>query len=153
MNKMNKINKKDRIEIIERMKKAINVETDVELAKYFDTMDKKQAGRAVNAYKIRGDASFYAKIVEFGIKHNVSVNWLVSGTGEMFIQTPQDTAFTPDERDLTSKLLAVLRHGPDEEMKTVFRNLVNTYYTAYTRAAGDSADKPKSKGGERTNVK
>lgn len=145
---MNKINKKDRIEIIERMKKAVSVETDVELAKYFDTMDKKQAGQAINVYKIRGGASFYAKLCEFGIKHNISVNWLINGTGDMFMQTPQDAAGTPEERDLIHKLLAVLRRGPDEEMKTVFRNLVNTYYLAYAGAAGDSTGSPDTKGGD-----
>jgi len=142
--KITETEKKLNKEIIKRMKKVANVEKDIDL-----TINSDITKANINAFKCLGIRSFYKIIVEFGIKHNASVNWLVSGSGEMFIQTPQDTAITPEERDLTGKLLAVLRHGPDEEMKTVFRNLVNTYYTAYARAAGNSADKPDTKGGGR----
>lgn len=143
--KINETIKKSNKEIVERMKKVVNVENDIDL-----TINSDITKSDISHFKSNNNRAFYKIIVDFCIKHNVNVIWLVDGSGEMFIQTPQDTANTPEERDLTSKLLTILRHGPDEEMKTVFRNLVNTYYTAYSRAAGNLANKPDLKGGDRS---
>jgi hypothetical protein len=141
--KTDKTIKKHNKEIIERMKMVVNIKKDIDL-----TINSDITKNDISSFKSHNNRAFYKIIVDFCIKHNVNVIWLIDGVGEMFIQTPQDTANTPEERDLTSKLLAILRRGPDEEMKTVFRNLVNTYYSAYAKAAGNSAGRPDSKGGD-----
>lgn len=135
--KISEIIKKHNEEIVDRMKKAVNVENDIDL-----TINSDITKSDINHFKSQGTGTFYKKIIGFCTKHNVNVLWLINGTGEMFIQTHQDAASTPEERDLIHKLLAVLRRGPDEEMKTVFRNLVDTYYAAYSKVAGDSTGKP-----------
>lgn len=140
--KINETIKKHNEEIIERMKEVVNVKNDVDL-----TINSDITKSDINHFKSQDTGTFYKKIIDFCIKHNVNVIWLIDGAGEMFVQTPQDTPDTPEERDIISKLLAILRHGPDEEMKTVFRNLVNVYYTAYSRTAGNLTDKPDAKGG------
>lgn len=141
--KISETTKKHNEEIIERMKKAVNVKNYIDL-----TINSDITKSDISHFKSEDTGTFYKKIIDFCVKHNVNVIWLIDGVGEMFIQTPQDTANTPEERDLTSKLLTILRHGPDEEMKTVFGNLVSTYYTAYSRAAGNLIDKTDPKGGE-----
>ena len=127
--KINKNIKKHNKEIVDRMKKAIDVKNDIDL-----TIDSDITKSDINSFKSQNNRAFYKIIVDFCIKHNVNVIWLINGEGEIYIKTHEDSASTSEERDLICKLLAVLRHGPDEEMKTVFRNLVNTYYTAYSKA-------------------
>ena len=150
--KTDKTIKKHNKEIVERMKMVVNIKKDIDL-----TINSDITKNDISSFKSHNNRAFYKIIVDFCIKHNVNVIWLVEGTGDMYIQTHQDTASTPEERDLIRKLLAVLRHGPDENIKIVFRNLVNTYYTAYGKAAGNSAnlsvcnaqaDKPDQKGGD-----
>lgn len=135
--KTDKTIKKHNKEIVERMKMVVNIKKDIDL-----TINSDITKNDISSFKSHNNRAFYKIIVDFCIKHNVNVVWLMNGTGEMFIQTPQDTADTPEERDIISKLLAVLRHGPDEEMKTVFGNLVNTYYTAYSKADTKGGDQP-----------
>lgn len=143
MEKINKIIKKHNKEIVERVKKVVGVTYDEEL------ISKSDFTRGdLNSFKTRDNRAFYKKLVYFCVERNVNVIWLINGAGDMFIQTPQDAANTPEERDLIRKLLAVLRHSPDEAMKAVFGNLLETYDTAYFKVAGDSTGKPDLKGGD-----
>jgi len=146
--KINKNIKKHNKEIVDRMKKVIDVKNDIDL-----TIDSDITKSDINSFKSQNNRAFYKIIVDFCIKHNVNVIWLINGEGEMYIKTHEDSASTSEERDLIRRLLAVLRHGPDEAMKIVFRSLINIYDIAYSKAAGNSADKPDPKGGGRSDVK
>src|SRR3972149_3927221 len=118
--KINKNIKKHNKEIVDRMKKAIDVKNDIDL-----TIDSDITKSDINSFKSQNNRAFYKIIVDFCIKHNVNVIWLINGEGEMYIKTHEDSASTSEERDLIRRLLAVLRHGPDEAMKIVFRSLIN----------------------------
>ena len=69
--------------IIARMRTIVKVKTDVALAEKLG--DAKKGVHHINAFKRRGDISFYYKIIEFGIKHNISINYIVNGMGPISI--------------------------------------------------------------------
>lgn len=135
MNKMDNFNKKSRKEIIERMKKAIGVKKDVDLAKNFDSMTAEQAKQAVNDFKRRGSSVFYEKIVEFGLKHKVSVDWIINGTGEMYVKPclstsdvvcePEMPFCTQEELKYVNMVLDVLRGVNEQDKNSLIMNITS----------------------------
>lgn len=136
----------NRKEIIERMKKIIEVENDVDLAKYFDSMTEKQARQAINHFKRLGSPSFYAKIIEFGRKHNACVNWIYSGKGEKHCKSVLPTAeevsepgilfHTSEDQKYVDMVLDVLRNADEQDRKSLMRS-IELFYEHYKRREGD----------------
>ena len=69
--RLEKMQKKSRLEIIKRMKRVIGTRNHKELA--IDLGINKQL---ITNYIVRGDSAFYHRIFEFGKKHNLSYDWL-----------------------------------------------------------------------------
>lgn len=133
MKKIHKIDRKIREEIIESMKKAIDVKKDIDLAKDLGIMP-----QTIADYKNRGALSFYKTIFEFCIKHNASINWPADDTGEMYVETgfkPASTAeevceprmplCTPEELKYVNMVLDVLRGVNEQDKNSLIMNITS----------------------------
>lgn len=109
--------KKHNEEIIERMKKVINIKNDVDL-----TINSDITKNDVANFKSQDTGTFYKKIIDFCIKHNVNIIWLIGGVGEMYIQTPQTMPGCPDELDLI-RAHRTLSAPQKEAIKTILDSL------------------------------
>lgn len=127
----------NREEIIERMKKAINVKHDNKLA-----IDLNVSASTVSQYKKRLDESFNQHIIRFSQKHNISLDWIFYGIGpmkisslleikesEMVSELPLEygAPYTIDERKYLNKLIDILR-GANEQNKVAIKTNIDSFH-------------------------
>lgn len=137
---MEKIHKKVREEIIERMKKVINVKKDIDLAIHLAIMP-----QTIADYKRLGISSFYKRIVDFCTQHNINVIWLINGTGKIYGETsssggstaeetckPGIPFCTPEELKFVSMVVDVLR-GVNEQDKHSLMMIITSLHRNYMK--------------------
>jgi len=142
---MKKINKKDRKEIIESMKKVINAKKDIDLATHLGIIP-----QIIAAFKRRGDLSFYKRIFEFCIKHNASIDWPAADMGKMYIGagfSPDSAAeavceaaipyCTPEELKYVNMVLGVLRGVNEQDKNSLMTNIASFHQHCQERRAID----------------
>jgi len=145
MKKIDKINRKVREEIIESMKKTINVKKDIDLARDLGIIP-----QTIADYKNRGAISFYKRIFEFCIKHNASINWPADDTGKMYIEAgfkpvstieavcePAIPCCTPEELKYVNMVLDVLRGVNEQDKNSLMTNIASFHQHCQERRAID----------------
>ena len=145
MKKIHKIDRKVREEIIESMKKVINVKKDIDLARYLGIMP-----QTIADYKRLGIASFYKRIFDFCIEHNASINWPAADMGKMYIGagfSPDSAAeavceaaipyCTPEELKYVNMVLGVLRGVNEQDKNSLMTNIASFHQHCQERRAID----------------
>ena len=120
--------KKYNKEIVERMKRAVHVKKDIDL-----TINSDITKSDINSFKSHNNRAFYKRIVDFGIRHGISVNWLMNGEGEMCLSAclPPGTVYgpgapyTPEEQGYIGMALDVLRGVNEQDKNSLIMNIAS----------------------------
>ena len=143
--------------VIDRLKTALRLRTDIELAEYLCVKQ-----NTISGWKSR-DTLDYKKIIEICDTNNISFDWLFSGEGRMFTKSlaanaslhPTDAVYD-DKRDLliapsvTVSGNALLPTGGVEEFPGfLYKNLSSTRVCAFVVPEGWLLTLPKIGPGDR----